>query len=113
MKPSVTTTLLVHPHPLECEAVSEWLQKHADIHMTGKCSCLDQVSSLSCFMDINLIIVFAYKSERIAAQIMNLRKIHPTLRFLLLGTSCSMKLAREIIRSGVSGYIGIDAEPYE
>ncbi|WP_304488638.1 response regulator transcription factor [Dyadobacter sp. CY323] len=113
MKQSVITTLLVHPHPLECEAVAEWLQKRAAIRLIGKCSCLEKILQLSYFTEIDLVIAFTYRSEGIAAQIMALRKMRPNLRFLLLAPSSSLKLAREVIRSGVSGYIGIGAEPDE
>jgi two-component system nitrate/nitrite response regulator NarL len=110
MKHCVTQAILVHPHPLECEAVAGWLQNRSSISLIGKSTCLDRVMHIPYLMDIELVIAFAYRTEHTAGQILALRKIHPNLKFLLLGPSSSMKLVRELIRSGVSGYIGIEAE---
>ena len=113
MKQNVTNTLLIHPHPLECEAVAEWLEKRSAITLSGKIGCVEKVTQLPYFLEIDLIVVFAYKSEGIAGQIMSLRKMHPNLKFQLLAPISTLDLAREVIRSGVSGYIGINAEPDE
>ncbi|WP_304488759.1 response regulator transcription factor [Dyadobacter sp. CY347] len=110
MKHSVAQTLLVHPHPLEREAVAEWLQKKSSIGLVGKSSSLEKVARLPYLADIDIIIAYAYEAESVAAQIITLRKSRPGLRFLLMGTSSCTKWVSEIVRSGVSGFIAIDSE---
>ncbi|KAA0990170.1 response regulator transcription factor [Dyadobacter aurulentus] len=113
MKHCITQAILVHPHPLECEAVAGWLQKRSTMSLVGKSSCLEKVMHIPYLREIDLVIAFAYSTEDTAGQILALRKVHPALKFLLLGPGSSMKLVKELIRSGVSGYIGIEAEIHE
>jgi two-component system nitrate/nitrite response regulator NarL len=110
MEPSITHACLVHPHPLECEAVAEWLRRRSHIELVGKCHSLDQIAQLPYLKEVDIVVVFAHHAERTADQILRIRKLQPKLKFLLLAPSPSAGSVREVVRSGVSGYIVFEAE---
>jgi len=110
MEQSITHACLVHPHPLECEAVAEWLRKRSYIELVGKCNSLEQITQLPYLKDVDIVVAFAHHSENTADQILKIRKMHPRLKFLLLAPSPSAESVREVVRSGVSGYIVFESE---
>lgn len=110
MEHSITHACLVHPHPLECEAVAEWLRRRSYIELVGKCNNLEQITQLPYLKDIDIVVVFAHHAEKTADQILKVRKLYPKLKFLLLAPSPSGESVREVVRSGVSGYIVFEAE---
>ncbi|MCF0071618.1 response regulator transcription factor [Dyadobacter sp. CY261] len=110
MEHSIARAWLVHPHPLECEAVAEWLKRRSHIELVGKCGNLEQITRLPQLKDIDIVVVFAHHAEKTADQILKIRKLYPKLKFLLLAPSPSTDSVREVVRSGVSGYIIFEAE---
>ena len=110
MEHSITHACLVHPHPLECEAVAEWLRRRSYIELVGKCNNLEQITQLPYLKEIDIVVVFAHHAEKTADQILKIRKLYPKLKFLLLAPSPSAESVREVVRSGVSGYIVFEAE---
>ncbi|MCF2490494.1 response regulator transcription factor [Dyadobacter sp. CY347] len=110
MEHSTTHACLVHPHPLECEAVAEWLRRRSYIELVGKCTSLENFSQLPYLKDIDIAVVFDHHAEKTSDQILKLRKIYPHLKFLLLAQSPTGDSVREVVRSGVSGYIVFGAE---
>ena len=110
MEHFITHACLVHPHPLECEAVAEWLRKRAYIELVGKCNNLDQIMQLHYLKEIDIVIAFAPQIDKTAEQLLKIRKLYPHLKFLLLAPSASLNSVREVVRSGVSGYIVFEAE---
>jgi two-component system nitrate/nitrite response regulator NarL len=103
-------TFLIHPHPLACEAVADWLRKRSYIELVGKGNNLEHVIQLPYLKDIDIIVVFAHHAEKTANQILKIRKLYPHLKFLLLAPSPSLESVREVVRSGVSGYIVLESE---
>ncbi|WAC10772.1 response regulator transcription factor [Dyadobacter pollutisoli] len=110
MEHSTTHACLVHPHPLECEAVAEWLRRRSYIELVGKCNNLDQITQLPYLKEVDIAVVFAHHTEKTADQILKIRKLYPRLKFLLLAPSPSVESVREVVRSGVSGYIVFESE---
>ncbi|MCF2489268.1 response regulator transcription factor [Dyadobacter sp. CY347] len=110
MKYPVTIVHLVHPHPFECAAVAEWLEKRTFIQLNGQSSSLESLSRSSELGETDIAIVFAYCTEDIARQIINIKKMQPRLRFLVVSATSSMAAVREVIHAGVTGYMGLDAE---
>ena len=110
MEHFITHACLVHPHPLECEAVAEWLRKRTYIELVGKCNNLDQIMQLHYLKEIDIVIAFAHQIDKTAEQLLKIRKLYPHLKFLLLAPSASLNSVREVVRSGVSGYIVFEAE---
>jgi two-component system nitrate/nitrite response regulator NarL len=110
MERFIAHTFLVHPHPLECEAVAEWLRKRSYIELVGKSNNLEHTIQLPYLKDIDIIVVFAHQAEKTADQILRIRKLHPRVKFLLLAPSPSLESVREVVRSGVSGYIVFESE---
>ncbi|QRR03003.1 response regulator transcription factor [Dyadobacter sandarakinus] len=110
MEHAVTHACLVHPHPLECEAVAEWLRKKSYIELVGKCASLEQFALLSYLRDIDMVLVFAHHTGQVAEQVLKIRKQNSRIRFLLLAPGASAESIREVVRSGVSGYIVPEAE---
>ncbi|MCE6988902.1 response regulator transcription factor [Dyadobacter sp. CY323] len=110
MENAITHACLVHPHPLECEAVAEWLRRRSYIALVGKCDSLEHITQLPYLKEIDIIVVFAHHAEKTADQILKIRKLYPKLKFLLLAPSPSTESVREVVRSGVSGYIVFEAE---
>lgn len=113
MEHFIAHTFLVHPHPLECEAVADWLRKISYVELVGKGSSLDHLSQLPYLKEIDVIVVFAHHTENLAEKILKIRKLNPRLKFLLLAPSPSPESVREIVRSGVSGYIVFESELHE
>ncbi|MEO6281829.1 MAG: response regulator transcription factor [Dyadobacter sp.] len=110
MEHPTTHACLVHPHPLECEAVAEWLRRRSYIELVGKCNNLDQITQLPYLKEVDIAVVFAHNTEKTADQILKIRKLYPRLKFLLLAPSPSVESVREVVRSGVSGYIVFESE---
>lgn len=110
MEQIVIHACLVHPHPLECEAVADWLSKKSYISFVGKCTLPEQFVQLPAFKSIDMVLIFAYQTGKIARQILKIRKLHPQLKILLLLPKSSPEVIREVVRPGVSGCIGMEAE---
>lgn len=113
MENFIAHTFLVHPHPLECEAVAEWLRKRSYVELVGRSNTLESVLQLPYIKDIDVIVIFAHHAEKTADQILRLRKLNPRIKFLLLAPNPSLESVREVVRSGVSGYILFESELHE
>ncbi|SDD55846.1 DNA-binding response regulator, NarL/FixJ family, contains REC and HTH domains [Dyadobacter soli] len=106
----VIRTYLVHPHPLECAAVAEWLLKSTYVRLTGTSGSLDRFAQYMQPGTVEMVIVFHYCAAEIAGEIFAARKIHPRLKFLLAAPTSCLDAVRGAVHSGVHGYIDPVAE---
>ena len=109
----VILTHLVHPHPLECAAVADWLLKSSYVQLTGKSGSLEKFAQSPEPGAVEMVIVFQYCSGEISGEIIAARQIQPRLKFLLVAPTSCPSAVREAIYSGVHGYIDPVAEVEE
>lgn len=107
---SPTIVYLVHPHSLERAAVAEWLMCNAFIEVTGKSGNLEEIANSSKLDTAELLIAFTHSATGRASQITNIKKMHPALKIMIASDTSAVGDVREIVHSGVSGYIDFRAE---
>jgi DNA-binding NarL/FixJ family response regulator len=101
----VILTHLVHPHPLECAAVAEWLVKSTYVQLTGHSHSLEKFVQSMEFRPVEMVIVFQYCTAETCSEIIAARRIQPGLKFLLVAPTSCLDAVRKAIHSGVHGYI--------
>lgn len=107
------TVQLVHPHPLEREAVACWLSGQSYLELIGKCDSLDKIDGLKCLSDPEVVIAFASKNDNTACQIHHLKRRCPPLKILIaIDTACAVKV-RGILYAGADGLIDVYEEIQE
>jgi DNA-binding NarL/FixJ family response regulator len=102
-------TLLIHPHPVEREALSAWFRQQSVIELTGSlrelpnqhCPALDKT---------DLVIVFDHGTEKLPARVTHLRKTCPHLRFIVFRTERSVSDIRDLVAAGVSALLDITSD---
>ena len=107
---SPTIVYLVHPHSLVRAAVAEWLVCNAFIEVTGKSGSLEEIAHSSKLDRTELLIAFAHAATGGAGQIANIKKTHPSLKIMIASDTSAISDVREIVHSGVNGYIDFNAE---
>lgn len=113
MQYPVTTIQLVHPYPLECEAIACWLSRQAFLDLKGKEIQLAEVCRTGILDEVEMLIAFTYGAPDTAHEIIHLKKMNPSLKVLIASDTASMNAVSEIVQCGVHGFIDIHAEVEE
>lgn len=106
----VTTVYLVHPSPLECEAIAYWLSKQVFLDLQGKGAMLPEPSGTGCLNDIEMLIVFTDHAPATAHQIIHLRKSNPLLKILVASDTENTDALSDMVHCGVHGFIDVHAQ---
>ncbi|GGN04178.1 nitrate/nitrite response regulator protein [Dyadobacter beijingensis] len=97
-------TLLIHPYPVEREALSAWFGRESGIHLTAT---LRDLPDLPCpVLDAaHLVVVFDYDMEKLPSRITHLRKTCPGLRFAVFRPGGALSDIRDLVCAGVSAIL--------
>lgn len=104
-------TVLVHPNPIEREALCAWLRQQSMVVMAGHASDLSPGSTL--LTEAEMILIFDYGLPALPAQIISLKRINRRLKFMVFHDSRSLSNIRDVICAGVHGYIDLASETDE
>nr|WP_295923075.1 response regulator transcription factor [uncultured Dyadobacter sp.] len=104
-------TVLVHPNPIEREALCAWLRQQSMVVMTGHASDLSPGSPL--LTEAEMVLIFDYGLPALPAQIISLKRSNPRLKFMVFHDSRSLSNIRDVICAGVHGYIDLASETGE
>lgn len=101
-------TVLVHPNPIEREALNAWLRQQSMVAMAGNAGDLTTGSLL--LAEAEMIIIFDYGLRALPAQIISLKRINRHLKFMVYHDSRSLSNIRDVVCAGVHGYIDLASE---
>lgn len=111
MHATTIKTILVHPNPIEREALCAWFRQQSVVTMIGHVSDLAFGSQL--LTEAEMIIVFDYGFRALPGQIISLKRTNRHLKFMVLHYNRSVSNIRDIICAGVHGYIDLLSETDE
>ncbi|SEJ66172.1 DNA-binding response regulator, NarL/FixJ family, contains REC and HTH domains [Dyadobacter sp. SG02] len=112
MQKTSLKTRLIHPYPIEREALSAWFRQQSMIELTGELRELPERYCPS-FEKADLVIVFDHGIEKLPARITCLRKAHPDLRLIIFRAGRSVSDIRDLIYAGVNAILDITSDTDE
>jgi DNA-binding NarL/FixJ family response regulator len=106
-------TILVHPNPVEREALGAWFQRQLPFQFLAKMKDLNHANQRSDLAEIDMAIIFDYGKSTLSAQITNLRRANKNLKLLVFAANHSISEIQDVICAGVHAYIDLCCETDE
>jgi len=112
MQKTSFNTCLIHPHPIELEALSAWFGQQSAIEIIGE---LRELPEQYCpgFEKNDLVIVFDHGMANLPSRIICLRKTSPKLRFMVFRADQSVSDPRDLICAGVNALLDAASDTEE
>jgi DNA-binding NarL/FixJ family response regulator len=113
MPADLKNALLIHPNPVEREAVASWLQRNTMLRIVGQMRDLSSIPALYDLAEMELLIIFDYGFLKLASSFADLARGRSNLRFLVLTANRDISTVQDIICSGVHGCLDLSCETEE
>lgn len=108
---TVLKALLIHPNPLEREALTAWFCQHMQLEVIGRACCPGQLTDVP--PDAALLVIFDYGTDSLSAKIATINQKNPQLKILIYSTAQTTSRVRELICAGVHGCLDVTSDIHE
>lgn len=112
MQKTSLNTYLIHPHPIEREALRAWFRQQSVIELTGELRELPE-QYYPAFERADLLIVFDHGIGNLPSRITYLRKTCPNLRLMVFRAERSVSDIRDLIFAGVNALLDATSDTEE